>query len=146
MVIPQGLVRLINRQEGEVIRSDRAAAEKALRTLGIPLQSEIAEFFLNYQISLFLSRVSDEQLCDVASPTEEIAQGTQFAREVWQIPDNYVCLTSVQGEGAYLYDKASGKVWDFDLASRDALLGGKLKPRWNGFFDFLSWYLGNSLD
>jgi hypothetical protein len=141
MMVPPLLKNLIEQQKGEVNRSDRAAAETALIALGIPLESELAEFFLNYQISLFQSGVSDEQLCDIAEPSEEIAAGTQYVREAWQLPERYICLTSAQGEGAYLYEKNTGKVWDFNLASREAFLAGKENARWNGFFEFLAWYL-----
>ena len=70
--------------------------------------------------------------------------GTRFAHEVWELPEKYVAFTSVEGEGAYLYDKVTGQVWDFELASREAFLAGKHQPKWNSFFEFMTWYLGDS--
>jgi hypothetical protein len=140
-MIPRHLKALIERQMGDFLRADRGAAEAALNGLGIPLDSEIAEFFLTHQISQFSSDVSDEQLCDVAEPSEEICAGTQFIRDVWELPEQYVCLTSAQGEGAYLYERSTGGVWDFNLSSREKFLAGKENARWNSFFEFLTWYL-----
>lgn len=140
-MIPERLKTLVQQQKGEVTRADPSAAKRALIALGIPLESQIAEFFLTYQISLFQSDVSDEQLCDIAEP-EEVAMGTQFAREVWELPERYVCLSSAQSEGAYLYDVNTGEVHDFSLASREDFLAGKEPARWKTFFEFLTWYLG----
>ena len=141
-MIPPKLKRLVEQQPGHVIRSDRATAERALSELGVPFESEFAQFYLSYKVTLFRSDVSGEQLCDIAEPTAEVAAGTRFVREVWGLPEKYICFTSVQGEGAYLYDRESCQVWDFELASGEAFLAGKQKPTWNSFFDFMRWYLG----
>lgn len=141
MMLSAELRQLIEQQPGDVKRSNRQVAERALTQLGVSLDSEFAEFYLSYRITLFRSDVSDEQLCDIAEPSPEVAQGTQFARQVWNIPEQYVCFTSVQGEGAYLYDSATGAVWDFSLAKQAEFLAGRERPRWNSFFEFLTWYL-----
>jgi hypothetical protein len=143
-MIPIKLKNLIEKQAGDVRRTNRVAAEHALCELGVPLDSEFAEFYLNYKITLFQSDASDEQLCDVTEPSAEVAQGTQFVHKVWGLPEQYVCFSSIQGEGAYLYDRNTGKVWNFSLASRDAFLAGKEQSGWHCFYDFLVWYLGEA--
>jgi hypothetical protein len=139
-MIPKKLANLIESQPGEIFRSDRATAVLALKELDIDPNSEIAEFFLTYQITLFRSESSFETLCDIDN--DEISTGTNFIHEVWGLPDNYICLTTCEGEGCYLYDKNNGTVCDFDLGEREKFLNGKIKTQWPSFFDFLAWYLG----
>lgn len=136
--------RLIERQSGIVARSDRSKAEDALNDLGVPLDCEFAWFFTNYMIQLFVSPVSFESIRDVSEPSTEIKYGTEFAHEVWELPERYVCFTTCEGEGGYLYDKESGAVFDFSLATRDAFVEGRESPRWRSFFEFMSWYLGEN--
>ena len=136
--------RLIERQSGIVARPDRSKAEGALTDLGVPLDSEFAWFFTNYMIELFVSPVSSESIRDVSEPSTEIKYGTEFAHEVWELPEHYVCFTTCQGEGGYLYDKESGAVFDFSLATRDAFVEGREPPRWRSFFEFLHWYLAGA--
>jgi hypothetical protein len=118
--------------------------KKALQKLNVPPESEFAEFFLAYTITLFLSEVSDEELCDIAEPSEQIKDGTDFIHEVWGLPENYICFTTAEGEGCYLYDKVSGKVWDFELKTRDRFLRGEIPAKWDGFYEFMIWYLGTT--
>lgn len=67
--------------------------------------------------------------------------GTEFIHDMWELPENYIGLTSLQGEGGYLLDKNSGGVWDFDLAQREDFVSGLTPPNWSGFFEFVRWYL-----
>lgn len=140
-MIPEKLKMLVEQQLGNIHRKNKLAVERALVELGILFDSEFAEFFFEYVITLFQSDVSDEQLCDLIEPTDEIAIGTKFVHEVWELPERYICLTSIQSEGAYLYDKETGKVRDFDLSLREDFLAGKSQIEWAGFFDFMIWYL-----
>ncbi len=140
-MIPDRLKVLVEQQLGDVHRTDRQSVENALAEIGVPLNSEFAEFFLTYTITLFRSSVSTEQLCDIAEPTNEIALGTNFVHEVWELPRHFICLSSVEGEGAYLYDLKTGQVFDFDLSERENLLNGVTKPKWDSFFNFMIWYL-----
>jgi hypothetical protein len=141
-MIPKELRAAIERQPGNIHRSNPGAVDQALEELGIASDSEFGTFFREYVITLFRSDVSDEELCDLLEPTAEISTGTRFIHDVWELPEKYVCLSSVQGEGAYLYDRDTGEVLDFDLAHRDDFLAGKQKPISKGFFEFMSWYLG----
>jgi hypothetical protein len=140
-MIPEKLRAQVERQLGNIHRSNSEAANQALEELGIPLNSEFGEFFREYVITLFDSDVSDEELSDLLSPTKQILVGTQFVHEVWKLPENFICFSSCQGEGGYLYDRDTGTVWDFDLADRDDFIAGRQKPAWNSFFEFMSWYL-----
>jgi hypothetical protein len=55
--------------------------------------------------------------------------------------NHFICLTSTEGQGAYLYDINTEAVYDFELSQDGKLTSGELKPRWSSFFDFLRWYL-----
>ena len=132
---------LLEGNTGIIARPDRQRAERALLDLGVPLDSEFAWFFLNYLIALFVSPVSYESICDVADPTPQVRHATDFVHEVWELPERYVCFTTCEGEGGYLYDKESGAVYDFSLVTRDAFVEGREPPRWLSFFEFLRWYL-----
>ena len=141
-MIPNQLKILVEQQPGDIRRINKELAIQALRDLDISLESEFAQFFQEYKITLFQSIVSDEALCDIAEPTPEIKAGTQFVHEVWELPENFICFTTVEGEGGYLYDKVDGSVYDFELGKREELISGRMKPRWNSFFEFMTWYLG----
>src|SRR5262245_33245450 len=110
VTIPSQLKKLIEQQPGDRFRTNRAAAERALADLGVPLDSEFAQLYFAYKLMLFRSEVSNEDLRDVAEPNCAVAIGTRFAREVWELPDKYVAFTSMEGEGAYLYDRETGAV------------------------------------
>ncbi|MEO6677973.1 MAG: SMI1/KNR4 family protein [Pseudomonas sp.] len=140
-MIPNELIQLIEKQPGDIHRIDKHSVTEALTALNISLDSELSEFFLNYAITFFRSNSSDEDLCDVADPSNEIAVGTNFIHEVWELPENFICLTSVQGEGCYLYDNNNGEILDFSLANRDDFLAGKQQLKWSSFFEFLIWYM-----
>ena len=141
-MIPEKLRAKVERQRGNIHRTNPDAVNEALVELGVPLDSEFAEFFREYVITFFISDTSDEQLCDLLSPSKQILLGTEFAHEVWELPENFICFTSCQGEGCYLYDRDTGAVWDFDLADREDFIAGRQKPAWNSFFEFMNWYLG----
>jgi len=130
-------------KEADTLRTDKDAAKQALIELGVPLDSEFAEFYLKYYSPDMVSTVSNEYIVELTSPSEQIATGTKFVHEVWGVPENYICFTSCQGEGGYLLDRLTGKVWDFDLANRNEFITGNIPAKWNGFFEFLIWYLSD---
>ncbi|MBX8521028.1 SMI1/KNR4 family protein [Pseudomonas cichorii] len=140
-MIPSHLINLIEKQPGDIHREQKDSVIDAMNTLGISLDSEIGEFFLNYVITFFQGSTSSIELLDIVEPSNEIEACTDFIHEVWELPDNFISLTGIQGEGCYLYDKNSGEVLDFDLEKRDEFLAGKHQLKWNSFFEFLTWYL-----
>lgn len=140
-MIPQQLVSLIEAQSRFRPRPDTAEVTRALATLGIALDSEFAQIYLAYHPADFESRASYEVLMDIDGPSDEILMCTEFIHEVWELPENFVAFTSLQGEGGYLLDKDSGGVWDFDLGDREAFVAGRLPARWAGFFEFITWLL-----
>ena len=87
-MIPSQLKTLIEQQPGDRIRTDRAAAERALAELGVSPDSEFAQLYLAYKLLSFRSEVSYEELVDVAEPNHAVAVGTRFAHEFGDCPTN----------------------------------------------------------
>lgn len=140
-MIPDDLKMLVERQRGQSVRRKVVEAEQALGALGVPPSSEFADFYREYKVSAFASRSSNVELLDVAEPSAQVGRATTFIHEVWELPSQFVCLSSVEGEGAFLYSTVTGEVWDFDLSERDRLLSSQLPARWPNFFAFMRWYL-----
>ena len=113
--------------------------------LGIPPTTELFSFCSEYCLSNLFSETSSEALVDVCEPSEEMAVGTRFIQETWELPCEYVALTSCQGEGAFLYSKATHRVFDFSLENRQEFLQ-QPHARWKGFYEFLYWYLAAHSD
>lgn len=138
--VPETLRTLVLKQRGHILREAKDKARLELARLGVRDGSELHRFFMEFQIGLFLSSSSDEELSDLCAPTPQIAAGTTFVREVWGLPQEYLCLTSAQGEGCYLYSNVTEAVYDFFLFGRDEFLEMP-SPRWSSFFEFMHWYL-----
>ena len=64
----------------------------------------MAEFFETYRAAKIHSRHTSEQLMDPVFPSQQLAAATQFVRDVYQVDKRFLCLTSAEGEGGYLYD------------------------------------------
>jgi hypothetical protein len=126
--------------KGSFIRSDVGAAEAALKKLGIDPRSEYYSFALCYCLGNFFPHALDDWLCEICEPTEEVLAGTSFVHDVWQLPDDFICLTSCQGEGCFLLSRTTGEIFDFSLADREAFLQGAV-ARWPSFFEFMRAYL-----
>lgn len=140
-MIPPQLIALIEALPSFRPRPDTAEVTRALATLGIALDSEFAQIYLAYHPADFASRASYEVLMDIDGPSDEILMCTEFIHEVWELPENFIAFTSLQGEGGYLLDKDSGGVWDFDLGDWEAFVAGRIPARWASFFEFITWYL-----
>jgi len=153
-MIPQHIQQLLDEQGCSQRTDDKEALRNTINALGIDPTSDLGEFYLAYDPSLLQSNSSYEQLEDVvvpvvdgaapveADPSETpVGMATAFVRDVWEVPQNMICLTTAEGEGAYLYDLSTKTVYDFSLSQQNELSNGTLSPRWNSFYEFLEWYL-----
>ena len=141
MAFPPRLVTLIEGQSGETECDDPSEAAVELEHLGILTESEFAAVYLKYSPSVFLSTVSHEQLLDLVGPGGKLCMATEFVHSVWELPHDYVCITSCEGEGCYLYSKTTGGVYDFSLADRERFVGERPTPMVSSIFAFFEWYL-----
>src|SRR5580658_1216773 len=109
-MIPTNLRNLAEKQRGAVFRSDRAPVLQALSDLGVSAESEFGEFYLNYVTVNFDSNEPCSELRDISIPSSEITEMTKFVQDIWGLPKQYICITSMEGEGCFLYDRITGKV------------------------------------
>ena len=138
--IPESLVELCLAQQGDVECDDRAAAAQELERLGIPGDSQFTAFYLRFCPTVFSSPHSYEELNDLTRGS--VRDATAFVHETWELPHEFVCLTSCEGEGCYLYSKETGAVYDFSLADRDTFVAQLPQPIAPDIFRFIEWYLG----
>jgi hypothetical protein len=129
-------------QAGSVVRPDQQfqRAMSSLSALGIDRDTEFAEFFLNFRLSAVLSNQNIE-LLDLCSPTEQILGATEFARDIYEMPSEFICLTSGEGEGFIVYSKRDGKIYDIGVDEIDDLDNGITAARWDSFYELIEWYL-----
>lgn len=140
-MIPLDIEQLMAKQPGQVARGDATPVAAALARLGIDEGTEFAEFFRAYRVSTVASTESTEELMDLLTPSEQIRDATEFARDAYDLVLGYVALTSGEGEGFYLYSVARGGIFDVGVDEFDSLEAGRLQPRWATFYDFVRWFL-----
>ena len=142
-MIPDSIKSAMGNQQGTVQRvlSDLPKVAECLEVLGLTGDPQVKEFFESFQLSGVLSSRSQE-LLDLCSPTPQIAEATDFGRDTYEITDDFVCLTSGEGEGFILYSKTNGKVYDVAISQLDDLEAGNMEVTWQSFFDLIEWYLG----
>jgi hypothetical protein len=138
------LRELIDKQQHKTLRTDKADAIEALAELGISLDCELAELLLERNLCTLYSEGALSDLVDISSPNRDIELSTNFVHSVWELPERYLCISSCQGEGGYLYDRSSHEVIDFELATRTDFLAGNYLQKWDTFYEFLIWFLSAS--
>ena len=136
--VPERIRMLALSRPGDVRRKNPGEIVERLRELGVDPDSQLAAFFREFSTSNMLSASSPETLVDPPRPT-------RFIHEVWKLPQEYVCITSCEGEGCYLYSTRTGAVYDFGLATRAAFLADPV-ARWKDFDTFIEWYLWPGLE
>ncbi|MBN3729658.1 hypothetical protein [Burkholderia sp. Tr-20390] len=139
-MIPSKVEQYLATVSGDVSRADPRSAGKVLLNLGVAPSSELGEFYLKYQGS-FISPRPVAELLDIEGPAiPAIPDQTDYVRDRYHVPDQYLALTSDESEGMYLYNKDDHAVYDLDIGVLDDLVNGRLSARWQTFNDFLTWY------
>ena len=116
-----------------------------LKELGIPSDSEFYEFYSTYYGRNLNYRGGASPIVDPSPPQKSLLRTAFFAREVWEVPEQYILFSTGEGEGGYLYNKEDGTVWDFDLGEQK-LLGTDALRHWHSFYEFMVWYLTGTDD
>ena len=132
----------MSRQVGAVKRSpdELPRVSACLQSLGLSHDQQVREFFEECKLSAVLAS-RPQELLDLCSPTPQIEEVTDFGRDTYEIPEEFICLTSGEGEGFILYSKSDGKVYDVSVSQLDDLEAGRLKATWASFYDLIEWYL-----
>ena len=74
-----------------------------------------------------------------------IAAELDYVRDRYDLPANYLPLTTDGSEGMVLYNTNNGAVYDMDLDNLPDLLANRLQPRWPNFNALLIWYFIESI-
>ncbi|WP_440116416.1 hypothetical protein [Paenibacillus sp. QZ-Y1] len=119
-----------------------AEYEEALRKLGIDLQSDFAQFYLQADDGpTFYSRHQEiYQICWIMGNTVFLEDMT-VAQLTLGLPEAYIPLDSFEGEGGFFYNRQTGEVALVELGeSIERFLSGESAPQWTSFNHFLEWY------
>jgi len=146
-VIPESIKEIMSTESAHVFRKPEKIHQvvECLETLGVADHDQLKEIFTTYNLNAFISKRLTE-LMDLCSPTPQIAETTDFGRDIYEVPEEYICLTSGEGEGFFLYSKLDRKVYDVDVSELEALDAGEKEARWETFFDLIEWYVSPEED
>jgi len=114
------------------LAANRGAIEAELSALGIDLNSEVAYLYLNY--GSYPVRGWYE-----LNEVEQIRAATAYAYSELGVPENYLALTGIEGQGITLLDKNTGAVFNVEFGQFEQLDSGTLAPVANSFAAFLHW-------
>ena len=103
-----------------------------LNELGLSIDSEIGFFYLNY--GSFSVRGWYE-LDEVGS----ISESTEYAHSELGVPEHFIALSGIEGEGIILYDRSNGSVFDVEFGQFENLTSGALAPVAHTFTGYLQW-------
>ncbi|MCA8318526.1 hypothetical protein QZN06_22440 [Burkholderia multivorans] len=114
-MIPLKIEQCLSKVGGDIHRTDPRAAERELLGLGVVPASEFGEFYLKYQGS-FISPRPVAELLDIEGPAiPAIPDQTDYVRDRYQVPEQYLAITTDESEGMYLYNKEGQAVYDLDI-------------------------------
>jgi hypothetical protein len=116
-----------------VITKEQARA--ALCKLGISEESSFFQVMANarlFPLGRFDELNTLDQICGLATDSYWNDEYPGFSSRFLEL--------SSPGEGGYLFEKATGHVFDLDQGPMDALMAGVLTPKWRTYSEFLDWY------
>ena len=134
-MIPQNIFEAFEKSNP----NPKGSATSCLRNLGISESSQFGEFhceFWNHSL-LCDSSGSKNKLFDL----EEICDFLDYLHTELEVPDEYISLDSMEGEGFYLYNRKNESVYDVNFSDINNLIEGKHPPKWKDFYAFLEWYI-----
>lgn len=144
MNLEEKVKHLLDNQPYPVIKKNTEMADKTsqiLLNLGVQKESEFYKLYTQY----FLHSLNHRPYTpDIKDPCDSFRVAT-FAHEVWGFPKNHILFTTGEGEGGYFYNIDDNTVWDCQLGQQD-LLGTNQLKHWNGFYEFMVWYLTTEND
>ena len=115
---------------------------EALRELGVAGNSTFTEFYERYE-GPFSSTKTGFCLLDLETfdPLGSVLESTRSARRQFDWPARFLVITDLLGNGVYVYETVTDKVFNVDFEGGDkALVSGELPPEFDSFEEFLVWY------
>lgn len=144
-MIPSTVDQYLAGSTGDIARDDPKTAMRALQDLGVASDTDFGQFYLKYQGG-FISPRPVAELLDIEGPSiPAIPDQTEYVRDRYGIPEQYLALTSDESEGMYLYGNDDGAVYDLDISDLNDFINGNISARWATFNDFLIWYFDSSV-
>ena len=116
----------------QAVRTNQAATEEHLSEIGIPLDSDVAEFYLNF------GALSATGWYELLEP-RELKETADYIHSDFELPDRFLPLTHHEGGGFSLLDRESGHVYDLVFDEIDDLIAGSLDPVAQSFGEYLEW-------
>ena len=117
--------------------SHQPETRTVLDHLGVLHESEVGYFYLNYGPSAVRGWYELNEV-------DQIQDCTDYVRGEFDVPDEYLALKSMEGQGVVLYHRCSQAVYDVDFGRFDDLISGSLPPITDSFSGFLSWCKSNA--
>lgn len=141
-MIPLSIKDTLGGMDGEIDRNENEIVDvkRNLEMLGLKEDEQISQFFIRFNSCSIVSK-RDFELLDLCFPNDEIFETTEWAKDVYQLPKDYICLTSGEGEGFILFSKIDSKIYDVSVSEFSSLALGKVNARWESFFELMTWYL-----
>ncbi|HEL4245159.1 SMI1/KNR4 family protein [Stenotrophomonas maltophilia] len=123
---------------------DCASAAEVMRRLGVAPHCDMWMFYMAINGALPAVSGRLELLRIVGPGIPKIPDQAEYVWDRYELPVNFLPLSSDQGEGMYLYDMSTEEVHDYRLARHDQFVTGQEQPRWESFHGFMMWYLGDA--
>ncbi|WP_157297593.1 MULTISPECIES: SMI1/KNR4 family protein [Photorhabdus] len=138
-MIPEKVSNYIKSKGSYILREDKINCIDTIHSLDIDLSSEFSSFYQE----IYCDLISPKPIADLLD-IDDIKEQFYYVKDRYDLPDEYIPLTSDESEGMYLFNKKNGSVYDFNLSEYDTFMKGKISPRWKTFNDFLIWYFDES--
>ncbi|MDT3530103.1 SMI1/KNR4 family protein [Stenotrophomonas pavanii] len=122
---------------------DRASAADVMRRLGVAPHCDMWIFYMAVNGALPAVSGRLELLRIVGPGIPKIPDQAEYVWDRYELPADFLPLSSDEGEGMYLYDVRKEDVHDYCLARHDQLLSGETPARWKNFVDFIVWYIND---
>lgn len=108
-----------------------------LENMNIDKNTQFYKYFaefggFNNELDEFEEVMSIGEIYDYNFPSSENFWNEEYPN----INQNFLMLSSIEGEGSYFYSIKDGKVYDVDFEHMDNLINGTLESTWECFDDF----------
>ena len=123
--------------------ADCVLAAEVMHRLGVAPHCDVWMFYMAINGSLPSVKGRLELLRMVGPGIPKIPDQAEYVWDRYEIPVNFLPLSSDRGEGMYLYDTRTEEVHDYYLARHDQFLSGEASSRWKNFLDFIVWYIND---
>jgi hypothetical protein len=114
------------------VEQSRYEIVQTLGSFQIPIKSELAHLYLNYGPYCVRGHYELNEIDNWASATD-------YAHDELGVDASFIALTSIEGGGITLYNRANGKVFDVEFGQFDCLAEGKLTPIAETVSNFIRW-------